>query len=73
MNDDRIRDAAREMYGSDSVQIDEDARVVRADEGGHAWVQAWVIVENVEPGGRLRVDTPRTLRTAKAILQKVGE
>lgn len=50
MTDDQIRDAAREQYGNGYVEIDEDAPVTRADEGGHAWVRAWVLVENVEKG-----------------------
>lgn len=48
MTDTQIRDTAREQYGSDYVEIDESATVIRADEGNHAWVQAWVLVENVQ-------------------------
>jgi len=52
LTDTAVRDAAREHYGSDFVAVDEDARVIRADEGGHAWVQAWLLVEGVNPEKR---------------------
>lgn len=49
MTDERAREKAREMFGSDEVEIDVDARVTHLDEPdtgveGAAWVQAWVFV-----------------------------
>jgi len=41
--DDEIR-RARGLYGSDEVEVDENAQVSRADDG--AWVGAWVWLEN---------------------------
>jgi hypothetical protein len=38
----QLREKARERYGSDSVQVDEDADFSESDEG--TWVQAWVWV-----------------------------
>jgi len=35
---------ARETYGSDDIQIDDDAAVAAGDEG--VWVQAWVWVKS---------------------------
>jgi hypothetical protein len=40
------REQAREMYGSDDVEIDGNARTSRADDG--VWVGAWVWVPNDE-------------------------
>lgn len=38
------RETARELYGSDDVEIDDNAKASRADEG--VWVGAWVWVPN---------------------------
>lgn len=37
---------AREAYGSDDVQVDDDAAAVAVD--GGVWVQAWLWVPGVE-------------------------
>lgn len=37
--------AAQNIYGADSVQIDNDAMVSRTDDGGGVWVQAWVYLD----------------------------
>lgn len=42
------RDRARRLYGGDDIQIDDDARASRTDEG--IWVQAWVWVPRPERG-----------------------
>lgn len=44
------RDRAREMYGSDEIEVDDDAAFSEADE--HVWVQGWLYVPREE------VETP---------------
>lgn len=43
LSDDDIRKLAREIYSSDEVQVDSNAKVSRGDDEG-AYVQAWVWV-----------------------------
>ena len=49
MTDERAREKARKLYGTEEIQIDNDAEVSHLDEPstdveGWAWVQAWVLV-----------------------------
>ena len=46
MTDEELRDAAREIYGDDDIQIDDDAKISNEnpEKDGGAWVQAWVWV-----------------------------
>jgi hypothetical protein len=37
-----LRNTARELYGSDDIEIDDDAKISEADKG--TWVAAWVWV-----------------------------
>lgn len=39
-------DLAREMYGSEDIQVDEGAAVLRGDDG--SWVQGWLLVPTPE-------------------------
>lgn len=41
---DHIRDAARDIWADDDLQIDNDAEIAPVPEIGGAWVQAWVFV-----------------------------
>lgn len=45
--DEQYRQAARDDWASDDLEIDEGAPVERNDEQG-AWVQAWVYVNSEE-------------------------
>jgi hypothetical protein len=42
---DKARAVARKLYGSDEVEIDADAEVAAATDGG-SWVAAWVYLSN---------------------------
>lgn len=41
-------EAARREYGSDDIEIDDDAKLSRAPEDGGTWVAAWVWVRDAE-------------------------
>lgn len=45
MTETEIRTAARNVYGGDNIEIDEDAKVSAATDGG-SWVAAWVYLSN---------------------------
>jgi hypothetical protein len=46
MTDEAYRAQAREIYGSDDIEIDDDAKESASPEG--AFVQAWVWVSKME-------------------------
>lgn len=50
LSDQELREEARAIYGSDDIEIDDNASVSRCDGEPAAWVQAWVYVRyDVEP------------------------
>lgn len=46
-SDETLRERARAQYGSDEIEVDDDAQISRAQDGG-AWVQAWVYIDTTD-------------------------
>jgi hypothetical protein len=50
MNDDEIRQEARNEFECDEIQFDDEPEVSKQEDGRGAWVQAWVWVPLDEEG-----------------------